>query len=68
MMKRISIKMAGRVWWLAVCGVLAAAPGAARAAAPKILYQNNFEKAAVDSLPEGFLALEGDFKVKEETG
>ena len=60
--------MAGRVWLLAACGVLAAAPKAARAADPRILYQNNFEKAAVDALPEGFLALEGDFKVKEETG
>src|SRR2546423_15410657 len=32
------------------------------------LYENNFEKAEVGKLPEGFLALDGGFVVKEETG
>jgi hypothetical protein len=34
----------------------------------KILYQNNFEKAAVDKVPEDFLVLDGDFAVKESEG
>lgn len=46
-----------------ICALLL--PVAARAAEAKILYQNDFEKAAPDALPEGFLALDGDFKVKD---
>jgi hypothetical protein len=34
----------------------------------KPLYENNFEKAEVGKLPEGFLALDGGFVVKEEAG
>ncbi len=34
----------------------------------KPLYENNFEKAEVGKLPEGFLALDGGFVVKEEQG
>jgi hypothetical protein len=34
----------------------------------KILYENNFEKAAAGALPDGLLALDGDFKVKEADG
>jgi hypothetical protein len=34
----------------------------------KPLYENNFEKAEVGKLPEGFLALDGGFMVKEEAG
>src|SRR5258705_12614603 len=37
-------------------------------AQPKPLYENNFEKAEVGKLPEGFLALDGGFVVKEEQG
>src|SRR5258707_14276164 len=32
------------------------------------LYTNNFGKAEVGKLPDGFLALDGNFVVKEETG
>lgn len=34
----------------------------------KPLYENNFEKAEIGKLPEGFLALDGGFVVKEENG
>lgn len=34
----------------------------------KPLYENNFEKAEIGKLPEGFLALDGGFVVKEEEG
>jgi hypothetical protein len=36
--------------------------------AAKILYQNNFEKAAVGPAPEDFLVLDGEFTVKESEG
>jgi hypothetical protein len=32
------------------------------------LYANNFEKAAVDKVPDDFLVLEGEFRVKQEGG
>lgn len=41
---------------------------AALHAQTKPAYENNFEKAAVDSVPEGFLVLDGGFAVKEEGG
>lgn len=34
----------------------------------KPLYQNNFEQATVDQVPDGFLVLDGGFIVKEEGG
>src|SRR5262245_48064853 len=34
----------------------------------KPLYENNFEKATVGSVPEEFLVLDGGFAVKEEEG
>jgi hypothetical protein len=34
----------------------------------KILYENNFEKAAVGPVPDDFLVLDGDFAVKESEG
>jgi len=34
----------------------------------KILYQNNFEKAAVGPLPDDFLVLDGDYSIKESEG
>ncbi len=49
----------------AVCGLVTTS---ARAQAGKTLYENNFEKATVDSLPEDFLVLDGGFKVKEADG
>jgi hypothetical protein len=55
-------RLAGRLLFLAVCGVW---PAAADAAEPKILFQINFTNTAADSLPDGFLALDGDFKVKQ---
>jgi hypothetical protein len=36
--------------------------------AAKILYQNNFEKAATGPVPDDFLVLDGDFAVKESDG
>ena len=64
-MKSISQKTAARILCLLVCGL--SLPATVRAADAKILYQNDFEKAAADALPDGFLALDGDFKVKDLT-
>jgi len=36
--------------------------------AAKILYQNNFEKAAIGQAPDDLLILNGDFSVKESDG
>jgi hypothetical protein len=41
---------------------------AAEAAAAKVLYQNDFEKAAVDAVPDEFLISEGAFAVKADGG
>ncbi len=49
----------------AVCGLAATQ---AHAQAGKTLYQNDFEKAAVDSVPDDFLVLDGGFAVKEAEG
>lgn len=62
---KISNNTAGRILFLLACALLLPAVG--RAADAKILYQNDFEKAAADALPDGFLALDGDFKVKDLT-
>lgn len=52
---------------LSLCGLLFLASSTiAPAAAP--LYENNFEKAPVDKVPEEFLVLDGGFAVKEEGG
>ena len=32
----------------------------------KLLYENNFEKAEIDKVPDDFLVLDGDFNVKQE--
>lgn len=39
---------------------------AAHAAGVKVLYENNFDKAAVGSVPDDFLVLDGGFAVKED--
>jgi len=56
-----------RILIVVVCGF-----GAGRAGAQgtdgKPLYENNFEKAAVDALPDDVKPLNGDFKVKEAEG
>jgi hypothetical protein len=36
--------------------------------AARPLYENNFEKADLDKMPDGFLVLDGGFAVKEEAG
>ena len=40
----------------------------AASASAKPLYQNNFEKAALNGVPEEMLVLDGAFAVKEEGG
>ena len=40
----------------------------ASAAEPKKLYENNFEKAQLEKVPEDLLVLDGGFAVKEEGG
>src|SRR6185295_20141056 len=40
----------------------------AQAQDSKLPYTNNFEQAAEGKLPDGFLALDGDFTVKAEGG
>ncbi|MGA3182059.1 MAG: hypothetical protein ABSF38_17100 [Verrucomicrobiota bacterium] len=62
-MKEISKYTAAGFLFLLICALLPTA--AARAADPKTLYQSDFKKAAVDALPDGFLALDGGFKVKD---
>lgn len=49
--------------WLAFCSL-----SFPLFAQTKPLYENNFEKAEVGKLPEGFLALDGGFVVKQEGG
>jgi len=49
--------------WAAVSGVAFCA-----LAQTNVLYENNFEKAAVGKVPEDFLVLDGSFAVKEEGG
>lgn len=49
----------------ALCGIAASS---ALAQAGKVLYENNFEKVAVDSVPDDFLVLDGGFAVKETDG
>lgn len=51
-------------------GALAGSLGAAVLAqeAKPQAYQNNFEQAAVDSVPDDFLVLDGGFTVKEDAG
>ncbi|MGV3757655.1 MAG: hypothetical protein ACO1QS_19925 [Verrucomicrobiota bacterium] len=56
----------GKFLTLAALGGLTAT--AVFAQAGKTLYENNFEKAAMDSIPEDFLVLDGGFKVKEADG
>jgi hypothetical protein len=34
----------------------------------KVLYENNFEKAAAGPMPDEFLVLDGDFSIKESDG
>lgn len=54
------------------CGILAASTVSLalvlRAQSAKPLYENNFEKNAVGSVPGDFLIQDGAFTVKEETG
>src|SRR4051794_40752354 len=38
------------------------------AAEPKPVYENNFDKAAIDKVPDEMLVLDGAFAVKEEAG
>ena len=51
-----------------LCALLTcAAPREARADG-KVLYENNFEKADLDKVPDDFLVLDGAFAVKQEDG
>lgn len=50
-----------KLWLVIICVVALNA-----AAADKPLYENNFEKAEVGKLPDGFLSLNGEFVVKED--
>jgi hypothetical protein len=56
--------MMNKFGWLLIVVTLCAAP----AFAEKTLYENNFEKAALDQAPEDFLVLDGDFAVKQSDG
>lgn len=52
----------------AVAGWMAGRAGMAAAEEARPLYENNFEKAAVGSVPEDFMVLDGGFSVKEAEG
>ena len=58
-----------RTWLLVVIGLtvwaISVRPTRGQAAA-KRLYENDFEKAALNSLPEDFLLIDGGFAVKQE--
>jgi hypothetical protein len=56
------------VMTVAVAGWMAWHAGMAAADETKPLYENNFEKAAVGSVPEDFMVLDGGFSVKEAEG
>ena len=60
-------KIVCRISFVVVCGFWA---GMAQTQGTdgQVLYENNFEKAAVDALPEDIKAMDGDFKVKEAEG
>jgi hypothetical protein len=60
-------KTVGRILFIVVCGI-AAAKAEGQGTEGKTLYENNFENAAVAALPDGFLAIDGDFKVRQEAG
>ena len=49
--------------WLA-CPMIVAATGSEA----KAIYENDFEKSAVGTLPEEFLKMDGEFKVQQEGG
>jgi hypothetical protein len=53
-----------KMGWLFLVLTLCAVP----ALAEKTLYENNFEKAALDQAPDDFLVLDGDFAVKQGDG
>lgn len=59
-----------QIWMLkalvAVATVMLALPRASAEQPP--VYENNFEKAEAGKVPEGFLVLDGQFEVKEESG
>src|SRR5256885_11269255 len=48
--------------------VCVAVAGLAIAQTAKLLYENSFEKADLDKVPDDFLVLDGQFTVKEEGG
>jgi hypothetical protein len=62
-MKKQSLVIVGPTLFIVLLTFHALAEGAA-----KTLYENNFEKANVDKVPEDFLVLDGDFTVKESEG
>jgi hypothetical protein len=62
-MKRQNLPIASLVFLFLCLTFHARADGAA-----KILYKNNFEKAAGGAVPDDFLVLDGDFAVKESEG
>jgi hypothetical protein len=53
--------------WLSILLVVLA-PCSAPAEPGKVLYQNDFEKADLDSTPADFLVLDGEFAVKHSDG
>lgn len=53
---------------LILTAVLLTLPCAARAADPTPIYENTFDAAAMDKVPEDMLVLDGGFAVKEEGG
>src|SRR5207249_9481400 len=51
------------IHWFAIFGL-----GLTALAQSKALYENNFEKVEVGTVPQDFLVLDGGFLVKEENG
>ncbi len=60
-------KTLSRIFLVVVCALWARRTDA-QATEGKALYENNFNQAAVDSLPDDILVMSGGFKVKEADG
>src|SRR6266511_5103377 len=67
-LKRRSVEMKTRIKPVALGLAVASLAACLLAQERKPLYENNFEKAELDKVPDDFLVLDGQFAVKEEGG
>src|SRR6266545_7503703 len=67
-LKRRSVEMKTRIKPVALGLAVASLAACLLAQERKPFYENNFEKAELDKVPDDFLVLDGQFAVKEESG